>query len=201
MLNVHLHRSLFTDHLKFAFLCRALAAAWNLQLELGRYLTFQSATNPFGGSTYANIVGDIPKDFGKLTATTRSGTYTYFPGWTQVTDPGKASVTTTDNLQASNNNMAVQDANGNLIMVQPATGTTGNMGPTWLRGPKSINLDANLIKRIGLTERKTFEIRLDAINVLNHPNYGTPTRRSTRRTSARSICRTTAIASLRITCA
>jgi hypothetical protein len=32
-----------------------------------------------------------------------------------------------------------------------------------------------LVKRVRINETKEFEIRLDAINVLNHPNFGNPT--------------------------
>jgi hypothetical protein len=35
--------------------------------------------------------------------------------------------------------------------------------------------DMDLIKRIRLTETKNLEFRLDAINILNHPNFAAPT--------------------------
>ena len=140
----------------------------------GPLVTFTGGNNAFGGASYVNLVGDLPKDYGKLTPTTKSGTYTYFPDWTQVTDPYKANVTTVDNLQTSNNNLAIQDSKGNLIMVNAPTGTIGNMGPSWIRARKTVNLDLDLIKRIKVSESKSFELRVDAINVLNHPNYGAP---------------------------
>jgi hypothetical protein len=32
----------------------------------------------------------------------------------------------------------------------------------------------NLTKRVKLTETKEIEVRVDAVNVLNHPNFGAP---------------------------
>ena len=32
----------------------------------------------------------------------------------------------------------------------------------------------NLIKRVRISERREFELRIDAVNVLNHPNFGSP---------------------------
>src|SRR5207253_3800965 len=37
-----------------------------------------------------------------------------------------------------------------------------------------LGLDMNLIKRVKITETKEFEFRLDALSVLNHPNFGNP---------------------------
>jgi hypothetical protein len=33
----------------------------------------------------------------------------------------------------------------------------------------------NLLKRVRVDEKRTFILRLDAVNVLNHPNWGNPT--------------------------
>ena len=53
------------------------------------------------------------------------------------------------------------------------TGTYGNAGRGIIRGPGSFNIDASLIKntRIG---RLDTEFRLEAFNVLNHPQFGNP---------------------------
>jgi hypothetical protein len=48
------------------------------------------------------------------------------------------------------------------------------MGLKWLEGPVPVRFDADLIKRVRITETKEFEFRLDAINVLNHPVFGVP---------------------------
>jgi hypothetical protein len=59
-------------------------------------------------------------------------------------------------------------------MSNPAAGKVGTMGPYWIEGPGQFGLNANLLKRIRISETKEFEVRLDAINVLNHPNFGNP---------------------------
>ena len=43
-----------------------------------------------------------------------------------------------------------------------------------IQGPALLGLDVNLIKHIRITETKEFEFRVDASNVLNHPNFGAP---------------------------
>ena len=48
------------------------------------------------------------------------------------------------------------------------------MGLKWIEGPAALGLDMNMIKRVRITETKEFELRVDAINVLNHPIFGIP---------------------------
>jgi len=117
----------------------------------------------------ANILGSLPKDSGKLTYTTNGGYY--FKGYTQVTDPSVNSVTPLQTLQSSFSNKALADANGNIIVANPAPGTVGTLGRQWIEGPTHANLDVNLVKRIRLGERKEFEIRVDAVNVMNNPRW------------------------------
>ena len=71
-------------------------------------------------------------------------------------------------------NKAIADANGNPLLVNPPPGTLGTLGQMWIEGPRRVGLDANLVKRMMITETKEFELRLDAINILNHPNFGNP---------------------------
>jgi hypothetical protein len=61
------------------------------------------------------------------------------------------------------------------LMSAPAPGTFGNFPINALSGPQYFNLDMSVIKRIPITERVKFEIKVTAINFLNHPNfiYGT----------------------------
>ena len=57
----------------------------------------------------------------------------------------------------------------------PAMGELGNTGRNFLRGPGSFNMDASFLKRTMLTERFTFELRGDAVNMTNTPTFGFPT--------------------------
>jgi len=39
---------------------------------------------------------------------------------------------------------------------------------------EGLNFDMSLSKRIRISETKNFEFRMDAISILNHPNWGAP---------------------------
>ena len=99
---------------------------------------------------------------------------TYFPDLTQVTDPDRLNVTALQSTQGSFSGTAIADAQGNSLLVNAPPGRPGNMGLNWIEGPANIGLDMNLIKRIRIRETQEFEFRLDALNVLNHPNFGNP---------------------------
>jgi hypothetical protein len=53
------------------------------------------------------------------------------------------------------------------------TGTYGNAGRNIVRGPGSFNIDAALIKNTKIGKLST-EIRIEAFNLLNHPQFGNP---------------------------
>jgi len=57
---------------------------------------------------------------------------------------------------------------------QPAPGTYGNLGRGTLRGPGLANVDFSLGKNFPLTEKVKLQIRADASNIFNHPNFGLP---------------------------
>jgi outer membrane receptor protein involved in Fe transport len=56
----------------------------------------------------------------------------------------------------------------------PAPGTFGNLGRNTFVGPTFKNFDLALIKNTKITERFTMQLRMDAFDLLNHPNYGQP---------------------------
>jgi hypothetical protein len=53
------------------------------------------------------------------------------------------------------------------------TGTYGDAGRNILRGPGSFNIDASLIKNTKIGRFNT-EVRIEAFNVLNHPQFAQP---------------------------
>jgi hypothetical protein len=57
------------------------------------------------------------------------------------------------------------------LMAAPAPGTFGNFPLNSLNTPNYFDVDMSIIKRIPITERVRFEIKVTAINVLNHPNF------------------------------
>jgi hypothetical protein len=50
----------------------------------------------------------------------------------------------------------------------------GNLGRNAVYGPGFTNVDLGLAKNTKLTERMTLQFRVDAFDLLNHPNYGQP---------------------------
>src|SRR5207249_1462250 len=115
------------------------------------------------------IGADFPKSTGSLTYTS-SGAY-YFNGYKQVDDPSKANVTNSQTLQGSFSNRALVDANGKIVLANPAPGTVGSLGRQWIEVPTHAGFDVNLVKRIRIGERKEFELRVDAVNVMNNPRW------------------------------
>ena len=50
----------------------------------------------------------------------------------------------------------------------------GNLGRNALTGPNFVNADLSVVKNTKLTERMTVQLRGEAFDVLNHPNFGNP---------------------------
>ncbi len=53
-------------------------------------------------------------------------------------------------------------------------GTFGNLGRNSFRGPNQVNLDAEISRFFPITERTKVDFRIEAFNVLNHPNFSAP---------------------------
>jgi hypothetical protein len=128
---------------------------------------WQSATNT------PDLIGALPE--AKLTKNTDGSLPTLFPGLTQATDPGRSGVTTVNSLQNQFTLRAMVDAQGNPVLVNPAPGKIGTLGVRRIEGPSRLDFDANLLKRVQITETKEFEFRVDVVNVLNHANFENPT--------------------------
>jgi len=62
--------------------------------------------------------------------------------------------------------------NPSAFALQPA-GTFGNLGRNTLIGPGLANVDLAATKNIGIG-RSTVQLRVEAFNVFNHPNFGAP---------------------------
>jgi hypothetical protein len=54
------------------------------------------------------------------------------------------------------------------------TATFGNAGFDSLRGPGFFNMDANLLRTFPIHERLQMQFRVQALNILNHPNFSNP---------------------------
>jgi hypothetical protein len=120
------------------------------------------------------LVGDFPKSAGAVVRASAPGVITYFEGLRQIVDPSVTSVTTTNALRDQFSNYAIADAQGRVLLMHPGPGQLGSLARGWIEGPSRLGLDLNLIKRVRIDETKEFEVRVDAIDILNTPQWGDP---------------------------
>jgi hypothetical protein len=59
---------------------------------------------------------------------------------------------------------------GVVVLQNPKPGTQGSLGQYNFQLPGTYRFDANLSKNFKLRETKSLQLRVDATNVLNHPN-------------------------------
>jgi hypothetical protein len=129
---------------------------------------------------YANGTPDIVGPFDPKSGIVQftggpTGSYFSRDSYKQVTDPQCGNVTTVQNLRAACTLTAVADAKTNQILLQnPLPGTRGNLGQRVVEGPGVWRFDASLAKTVKVNESKSVQIRMDATNVLNHPEPATP---------------------------
>jgi hypothetical protein len=69
---------------------------------------------------------------------------------------------------------AVADSQGSIVLRHSEPGTLGTLGSNWLRGPGRFNFDLSASKTVRISESKSFQLRVDAHNVLNKPLLGNP---------------------------
>ncbi|HUQ33252.1 MAG TPA: carboxypeptidase-like regulatory domain-containing protein [Pyrinomonadaceae bacterium] len=67
------------------------------------------------------------------------------------------------------------DAADRALFSAPAPGSIGNTGRNFFLAPKYYQWDASISKKFAITERVSFDLRVDARNVLNHPSFDNPT--------------------------
>ena len=56
----------------------------------------------------------------------------------------------------------------------PIPGTFGNVSRGSLRGPGLVDIDTSLFKKIPISERFNLQLRAEAFNIFNHPNFAFP---------------------------
>jgi Carboxypeptidase regulatory-like domain len=129
---------------------------------------YQSATNTF------DQVGPVPK--GDILK--GSNFVSFFPTLSTVAAKNIAPTFNADNatLQGVFTNQAIADSSGRIVFQNPSPGAIGNMSlnSVGVRGPSILSFNASITKSIRFAEAKTFTIRADAVNVLNHTQWGNP---------------------------
>ncbi len=61
------------------------------------------------------------------------------------------------------------------MFAAPAAGSLGATGKGYFFGPRFLDIDMSLLKRIRFSEARNLELRADATNITNTPSFGLPT--------------------------
>ncbi len=128
--------------------------------------------NTFGDNT-PTAVAALARSTGNLRRTGNG--VVYLDGLEQIADPSIAGMTGVYGIAGRSTLRAITDSSGRLLLVNPTPGTLGTLGQRFLEGPGAFRLDLNLVKRITLGEAKNLEMRVDAIEFTNSPQFGNPT--------------------------
>ncbi len=141
----------------------------------GAPIGFGSGVASFNGFTDNTPVAlaALANSAGNLRKTGNS--VVYFDEYSQIPDPGIARITDREGIRGRSTLKAITDSAGNILMVNPVPGQLGTMSQRFVEGPGSFGLDFNLIKRLKVTETVQLELRLDAINAANSPQFNNPT--------------------------
>jgi hypothetical protein len=149
--------------------------SWIVNLNTGAPLNI-AAQNMLYALGTPDIVGPFDVKSAKVEFTGGpSGSYFSRDGLTQVRDPQCNTVTTVQNLRNACTLQAIADAStGQILLQNPLPGKRGTLGQRVVEGPGSWRFDASLSKSFRITESKSIQVRMDAQNVLNHPNPAAP---------------------------
>jgi hypothetical protein len=148
---------------------------WILNINSGQPMSI-AAQNMLYALGTPDIVGPFDTKAGKVRFQEgQTGSYLPAGAFTAVPDPQCARVTALQGLRGQCTIDAIADAASGQILLQNALpGTRGTLGQRILEGPGQWRFDANLRKSIRITESKSLEFRVDARNVLNHPEPADP---------------------------
>jgi hypothetical protein len=150
---------------------------WQTAIIFNKYsgtpTTFtDSAGETFNNTATATAVLNGPMPSGSVHIV--GNNVEYFNNLTQVTDPSAKNLPSS--LQSQSALFAVQNASGQTILQNPALGTLGGLSPTAFRGLGTFTLNAQASKSIVISKEHNFTLKLraDAINLLNHEIWTTP---------------------------
>jgi hypothetical protein len=87
---------------------------------------------------------------------------------------GSVTPTVSGPVQVSGNALGLWIANPGVFEQPQPANTLGNLGRNAVLGPSFLNTDLSLAKNTKLTERLNLQVRADAFDLFNHPNYGDP---------------------------
>jgi hypothetical protein len=83
----------------------------------------------------------------------------------------QSAINPSDGTGANGSGVALTTPYPGQVFYNPAAGTIGTLQRRAFSGPWSFDLDASIQKVIRITERQSLEIRMEGVNVLNHPTF------------------------------
>ena len=144
---------------------------WNI--FAGAPMDLFSYTTSFNDAAGFNTVTALTPISNGLGQVTRTGNgVVYFPGLKQVADPSILSLAPA--IQGLSSMLAIADASGKTIVVNPLPGQLGSLAPRFLSSPGGMRLDVNLRKKFQIKEGMWVELRADAQNFSNTPYFDLP---------------------------
>jgi hypothetical protein len=147
-----------------------------------------AASNMLYANGAADVVGPLDLSSGKVTWGTSAnangqlqGDYFGVGKLVKVDDPQCAITNVTDragfNLYANGSctiDAVADGTTGKVLLQHPLPGKRGTLGRNTIEQPGTWRFDANMSKTFQITESKSLQIRMDALNILNHPNVNNP---------------------------
>ena len=155
------------SHGVLARLIEQWQGSWILNLRSGTPLSV-TAQNMLYGNGVPDVVGKF--DFNSVGTVWPNGAASgnYFGNkYKTVKDPQCSNITLS--LQPACTLQAIADSSGNIIFQNPQPGMRGNFGRNRFDGPGEWTLDMALSKGVRIKEKTSFQLRLDANNIFNHP--------------------------------
>jgi hypothetical protein len=131
----------------------------------------RSSLNTLGDNT-PMAVGAISPGLGE--AVRQGNGVIYFAGLQSIPDPSILGLTTSNGIQGRSTLRAIADGSGKPMLVNPTPGVLGNLQPFFLEGPGEFRFDVNVQKTFRLREGWALELRGDAIDVTNLPQWSDP---------------------------
>jgi hypothetical protein len=159
----------------FARIVEGWQVGWIVNVNSGQPMSV-AAQNMLYALGTPDIVGPFDTKAGKVEFQgSQSGSYLPAGAFRAIPDPQCARVTALQGLQGQCTIDAIADANtGRVVLQNPLPGNRGTLGQRVMHGPGQWRFDANLRKTIRINESKSLEFRIDARNVLNHPEPADP---------------------------
>jgi hypothetical protein len=118
-------------------------------------------------------VGDFDPSAGEVFWADGAVAGNYFgDAYTKVRDPQCDGIEMSLRARCTLN--AIADSSGNIVLQNPLPGTRGNLGQSVVSMPGVWSLDTSMSKGFQVGETMRFQVRVDALNLFNHPQPANP---------------------------